>query len=337
MDAERKQRYSELAKARGMGGNTKHQRVYSTAEIVELVNQYVTLPRLQSLFSDKVLKTEGAWRENVSQFMDVQSREQLYKRIALLNNPICPCCNQPFIDIDFDSRKMRLRKYCTECMKTNRFRQGPHPERGAAIAAALVGYRATPQGIAQTKRTGEINSAKMKEYVKTQKGAEQVARSRVAGKERMLKKIADGYTPPVNNRWTHWTAQAIFPDGTIKKYRSSWEVCFHLSHPRLNYEQYRVPYVDEAGTNRTYIADFYDTQYNILYELKPRSVFAQQVVKMNAVISHCLQNDIKFIWINEDNILEHIQVELCRATNEAQLDKMLKQIKQTIKNATTPD
>ena len=337
MDAERKQRYSELAKARGMGGNTKHQRTYSTAEINELVNRYSTLPRLQSLFVDKVLNTEKAWRENISQFMDIQSREQLYKRIALLDNPTCPCCASIFTELDFDNMKMRLRKYCADCMRTNRFRQGPHPERGPAISAAMAEYRATPQGIAQMKRTGEINSVKMKEYVKTQKGAEQVARSRVASKERMLKKIADGYTPPVNNRWTHWTAQAVFPDGTTRKYRSSWEVCFHLSHSHLKYEQYRVPYVDEMGTVRTYIADFYDTQCNVLYELKPRSVFAQQVVKMNAVISHCLQNDIKFVWINEDNILEHIQLELCQDTNMDQLNKMLNQIKQTTKNATTTD
>ena len=50
--------------------------------------------------------------------------------------------------------------------------------------------------------------------------------------------------------------------------------------------------------------------------------------KISKVIEYCISNDIKFIWVNENNILTYINKEQFSANenNKKQLDKMLKGI-----------
>ena len=62
----------------------------------------------------------------------------------------------------------------------------------------------------------------------------------------------------------------------------------------------------------------------ILYEIKPRSSYNTQVEKISKVIEFCKINKIKFIWINENNILKYIDESKIIGYNRKQYDKMIK-------------
>jgi len=47
-------------------------------------------------------------------------------------------------------------------------------------------------------------------------------------------------------------------------------------------------------------------EHKIIYELKPRRNYIKQQIKMDGAIWWCLENNYKFIWINEDNLLSYI-------------------------------
>jgi len=177
------------------------------------------------------------------------------------------------------------------------------------------------------KSIGEKNAINMTEYLKTDKGIAQVEKSRIENSTIMLQKIASGeFTPNISNSWTHWDAEIII-DNKSKKFRSSWEACFYMSNPNLLYEKLRLPYLDKMGTIRTYIADFYDDKNNILYEIKPISVWPAKNEKMQQIINYCLNNGIKFVWINEKNILDYIDESDFDEINLSQYNKLLSGLK----------
>jgi hypothetical protein len=120
--------------------------------------------------------------------------------------------------------------------------------------------------------------------------------------------ILEGKFIPQNN----YRTKRRFPCYINNKeflFRSSWEICFFLSHPNLNYEKLRIPYELE-NEQKIYIPDFIDYENKILYELKPKRQYIAQVNKMNSAIKWCLDNQYKFIWINESNILNFIDKEV---------------------------
>lgn len=174
---------------------------------------------------------------------------------------------------------------------------------------------------------GEKISSKLKAYFKTDVGIIQKQKNAIKQSKTMRKMIVDGrFTPNITNSWTHWNA-AINIDGNIKRFRSSWEACFYLSNPYLEYETIRVPYVNENNKCKITIVDFYDRKKRILYEIKPRITFIKQQEKINAIIDYCINNNIKFIWINEKNILEYVDKRCFIGDNLVQYEKMYNGIK----------
>lgn len=100
----------------------------------------------------------------------------------------------------------------------------------------------------------------------------------------------------------------------------------------LEYECLRIPYIDKDGRSRTYIADFLNKSKDVLYEIKPKKEYLIQKYKMDRVIEYCMDNDIKFMWINEENILDYINERDFIDDNLIQYEKMKRGINAKIKN-----
>ena len=168
----------------------------------------------------------------------------------------------------------------------------------------------------------EEKSKRMLEFYQTEEGKRQKVETNKKSSVTMKTLIAEGkFTPPITNTWTHWSAQIEFEDGTIKKFRSSWEACFYYSNRHLVYENIRV-----KENDKTYVSDFVDEQTNVMYEIKPRSRYNIEIDKMTSLQNYCLKNGLKFIWLNESNILDYIDVEKI-AKDEKNKEQFLKMVK----------
>ena len=118
-----------------------------------------------------------------------------------------------------------------------------------------------------------------------------------------FKKIGE-FDPQKN--YKHFRKNTCYIKNKPHTLRSSWEVVFLISNPKLKYETLRIKYLKENGKYGVYIPDFIDDENRIVYELKPRRNYIKQQNKMDGGISWCLENNYKFIWINEDNLLYYI-------------------------------
>lgn len=168
----------------------------------------------------------------------------------------------------------------------------------------------SPEGVLFKEKISKINSEKMKSFNLTPEGISNIKRKAKNLSKIMKEKIALGeFTPRITNTRTHWNAKIILYNGDEKRFRSSWEAAFWASNMHLEYETLRIPWTSKLGTHHTYIPDFFDKVKNIIYEIKPRSQYVNQDEKMQQAIQYCLANNIKFIWINEMNILNYINLD----------------------------
>lgn len=334
-----------LAIKNNFGGNThdKQQR-YSDMALASLIEiYYQSENKLKSLFDGKILKTNSSWKDNVARYLDKESRNKLYFQIEVLESGTCYCnyCKIKLTVADFDytrgyrNKRYGFGKYCKSCSKKRIFvtKEGNIKDfckLKKTLSIALTKFYTTKKGIQIKKRTGQINSKKLKRYFSTEKGIAQIEKSKIVNSVKMREKIANGeFSPKITNSWTHWSATAMLK-GIEYKFRSSWEACFFISNQSkyaLEYETLRIPYIDNIGIARTYIGDFFDRDRSILFELKPRASFIKQQQKMNTVINYCISHNIKFIWINESNILNYIDEDKFDENNIIQYGKLIKGIK----------
>lgn len=148
-------------------------------------------------------------------------------------------------------------------------------------------------------------SKRMLEFYKTEEGKKQKIECNKKNSISMKKLIQEGkFIPPITNTWTHWESYIKLDDGKLRKFRSSWEACFYYSNRHMLYENIRV-----KGFDKTYVSDFFDEKTNTMYEIKPRNRYNVEIDKMTALQNYCIQNNIKFIWINESNILDYIDID----------------------------
>lgn len=127
--------------------------------------------------------------------------------------------------------------------------------------------------------------------------------------ESQKKNILNGTFTPQNNYRTKRRINMLF-NGKEYYFRSSWEVCFFISNPELEYESIRIKYVTK-NQEKIYIPDFIDPENKILYELKPKRQYIAQIDKMDGAIKWCLENGYKFIWVNEYNLIDFINKDKC--------------------------
>lgn len=238
----------------------------------------------------------------------------------------CKKCNVVFL-----SKGYRYSNHCDGC-QTNRAWLTPEiynsTSRLEKLSKAKKQFANSDEGKKFYAELGKHNSVKMKEFNQTERGIDNMKRSKSHNSKLMREKIASGeFIPNITNSWTHWNSVVKDTSGKIKKFRSSWEACFWVSNPDLLYEYLRIPYYDSKGIKRTYIADFFCTSSNTLFELKPTVHYKMQSIKINQIIDYCKLNDIKFIWINETNLLSYlIEDRFDDEFNKIQLNKVHKQL-----------
>lgn len=233
----------------------------------------------------------------------------------------CEYCNDEFYS------KQKNGKYCPNCVENKVWIKSNRPDCvGKKISEAKKKFYNTDKGKKVAKANGKKISKSLKEYFKTDEGLQQIKETAKIQSKIMKEKIKNGnFTPNISNTFTHWDA-IIQLDNGVKKFRSSWEACFWYCNQRLKYEKIRIPYVDKYGNEKTYIADFFDEYENILYEIKPKKYYLKQSHKMDKIIEYCKENDYTFKWINEFNILEHIDLNKFEGNNKEQLNKLLEGI-----------
>lgn len=147
-----------------------------------------------------------------------------------------------------------------------------------------------------------------------------------------IKNILEGRFDPQKN-YKHFYKNECFVNNKLYILRSSWEVIFFISNYTLEYESLRIKYLKNNGSFGVYIPDFIDKEKKILYELKPRRNYIKQQTKMDAGILWCLENGYKFIWINEDNLLDYISKQDNKdSRNNIFYQKAFKGINGNIKN-----
>lgn len=219
-------------------------------------------------------------------------------------------------------------KYCRTCMQTKTYLRGTSQseETKRKIREGYDKWAQTEEAKQTFARIGKQNSEKLKKWFSTPDGQAQI--KSVAKKQSILmkQKILEGsFTPDVTNSFTHWTAEIEY-EGIVKKFRSSWEACVWLSNPKLEYETIRIPLTNGSNV----ITDFVDNQNRIIYEIKPKSFWRKQQHKIDAIIDYCFNNDYKFIWINEENILNYVNEKVFTSEfNKKQFEAMLDGTKTT--------
>jgi hypothetical protein len=119
----------------------------------------------------------------------------------------------------------------------------------------------------------------------------------------MKLKIKNGeFTPCITNSWCHSRIEIHnIP------FRSCWEAAFYILNQNLEYEKIRIPYIDKKGDERIYITDFVNYFEKILYEIKPKSVknTNKNILKENAAIKWCIDNEYQYICISDEYFLEN--------------------------------
>ncbi len=327
---------STNAKLKKLGGSRLKRTVLTIDEISNIITLYKNDKSsnvLKGLFSRNIVSKSG-FKWDISRHLFEYQQVLLIKELLLLDDINCNICNYCKCETEFNLKTKKYNKFCVECYKSR-----PWIHKMKSIEDRLVQYNKTSNSLklfAKTKigeelykNLGKHNSVKMKEFNKTDKGKDNIRKNANRNSKLMREKIALGnYTPPITNSFTHWDAKILLNSGEIKKFRSSWEACFYFCNQHLLFEKLRIPYFDcQKQVERTYIADFFDNVNNILYELKPKSQWLQSNAKLQQIISYCLKNNIKFIWLNEDNILDYIDEFLFIGENVLQLKKLKKGIK----------
>lgn len=140
----------------------------------------------------------------------------------------------------------------------------------------------------------------------------------------MKQLIAKGrLKPSITDTWTNARIEYLG-----KKFRSSWELCFSLLNPTLEYEKHRIQYFRENGETSTYIVDFSDFENKVLYEIKPLKLFEankNNLLKENAAKKWSKENGWEYKIINELYFKAKIK-ELNAIIDEIELSPELKRI-----------
>jgi hypothetical protein len=309
------------------GGDRTNRLYYSRDRIEELVQIYKENGNLLfSPITNKVHGTQLSWRCSLLYNMDKPSVNYFF---YLLEEPHFSIYSKERLDERSFSYSETYRgwtgwkKYTPEEIKKRvwmrMFNRSVSEDRRSVISNTLKEYNKTPEGISQRIK----KSTRMRKYYATEAGREE--KRKLGQKQSMTMKrlIASGvYTPTITNTWTHWNAKIIV-NGTVKRFRSSWEACFWFCNQHCEYETIRVTCQDKI-----FVSDFFDRNTNTLYEIKPRNRYNIEIKKMTALQNYCKQNNLKFIWINENNIKSYINESLFIGENTLQL----KQLKKAWKN-----
>lgn len=137
-------------------------------------------------------------------------------------------------------------------------------------------------------------------------GKSQPPESRSAKSASMRLAIAQGrFTPRSSNRLTH---RQLVMGG--QRYRSTWELVFHLANPSYQYEVLRFRYEDPSGKQCIYIVDFVDPVTKTIFEVKPRKIARQQALKIAAAQQWASSNGYTFVMVDDPIIAQYVTADV---------------------------
>lgn len=305
---------------------------YCEDEIKSLVKKYKNVPKYTDIFDSNITyKSEYAWRNSIIRKMDISSCN-LFFYLLENNIPHCKYCNTKLSIESFSYGGKGFsfkgfKKYCPSCINNQNYKRYKHSQESILkFKISKLKWTNSKSGKLFYEKLGKKNSSSLKKHFQTDRGRNQIKKTSLKQSKILKEKILNGkFTPNITNSWTHWDS-IIKLGNKIYKFRSSWEASFFVSNTHCKYESIRIPYIDKNGKSKTYIGDFYDEKNNTLYEIKPRSVFKKEILKINQIIEHCIKNEITFIWLNESNILNYIDKKDFLGENIIQYNKMLEGI-----------
>lgn len=303
-------------------------RDFSEEEIQNVLNQYKSQnEKFWCPLTDKIYKSHGIW---TGAFRRKMSDISLNRFMFLLQEPHYSAFSGKILtENEFSYSETYkgwtgFKKYTLEEIKQRVWTELTDrstfstPEYRKKLSEAGKKFNQSEKGIQRRQE----KSKKMLDFYKTEEGKKHKMECSKKSSISIKKIIEEGrFTPPITNTWTHWDSKIKFEDGTFIKFRSSWEACFYYSNRHMVYETIRV-----RGENKTYVSDFFDESTNTMYELKPRNRYNIEIDKMTCLQNYCKETGIKFIWINESNILDYIDVDKLSKDedNIEQFNKMIK-------------
>ena len=263
-----------------MGGNTYNRKHFTDFELAQLIKK---INGFQSLFDNKVLISEKAWRANISRYLDADSANRFYFMIE--ESKGLPTCRSCLLQLTIESFSYSgdikgFRKYCPECTKNGVWKLSANynpltlKERGNKIAKNKLEFYKSKEGKLTAKNNGKKISEALKKFHKTEAGVGARKKSSEYNSKLMRERILSGrFTPNSNNRNTHWDSEF-----NGKKYRSSWEALYHYWNPEAEYETLRIPYIYN-GKEFIYIVDFIDHNNKNITEVKPAELLSDKKTK----------------------------------------------------------
>lgn len=312
-----------------MGGNTTNRRDWTEKEVYALVEKYRGNKNIfYNPITDTILNNKKSWKSSISVKMAHSSANLFF---FLLEEPHFSKLSGKKLGLeDFNYRVGGFKKYTKEEIENRLYYQlrdytEISDKTKSKISNTLKAYNSTEKGKEQRVQ----KSMRMKRFYSTDNGRAHKKKCSEKGSKTLRKKIEAGeYTPPITNTWTHWNAY-ILQNGVKYKFRSSWEACFWFSNQHLEYETIRI-----KKEHKVYVSDFYDPYTNTLYEIKPYNRYNVEIKKMTALINYCLHNKINFVWINERNIKNYLNITaiLENDTATTQYEKLKRAYDKDIKN-----
>lgn len=143
----------------------------------------------------------------------------------------------------------------------------------------------------------------------------------------MKNRIKSGeFTPCITNTWTHWTS--IYNNN---KFRSFYELIFHVINPTFLYEKIRIEYIKPNGVKGIYILDFVDEDNKFLFEVKPNTLTTNEIVKCKEKFAKKWANDnnYSFIFISEDYLFDKNKKDIIlkKLTGDDNKENLIKYLK----------
>jgi hypothetical protein len=291
-----------------MGGNTLRRQNYTKEEIENLYNLYKDKNiEFYNPITGKILKNKIAWKASLSVKM---FPDCLCYFLYLDHSPAYSEYSGERLTFEDFNLKRGFRRFSKDEIDKKVWTKNyiTSEKTKAILSKRIKEIMDSEQGIEIRKKM----TVSHKKFNNSERG-KQIQKEKAKKQSDYLKKqILEGkFTPNVTNTWTHWNAQ-ITIDDNIYKFRSSWEACFWFCNQQLLYETIRV-----RNGERVYVNDFYDEKNRILYEIKPLSQFNKEIEKINTFINYCLNNNMKFIWINENNIHNFLNINLINNNESA--------------------
>lgn len=316
-----------------MAGYTSHAQYYNEQQIYDLVNKYKQQDhKFFNPINNICYPTRYRWEWHIGNLM---LPECANKFMFLMDSPkFSSFSGKQLTEAEYSYkcsykgwkgfRSKLLEEYKPGLATKGRKRSKEVIEK---CAQRLREFYATEKGKEVRRKQNEKAKISLKKFYATEEGKALKLRSNKKMSQTIKQKILNGeFTPKPTNTWTHWNAQINIGD-KILKFRSSWEACFYVSNQQLKFETIRTEYIDDGGDTKIAICDFVDEDKKIMYELKPTCYFNKQQTKINALIQYCKVNNLKFIWINENNIMKYIDKEKCKQICNEQFEKMIKYVK----------